>query len=142
MDIVWSIGLLQSQMQYRFTFQRIEDGNCLQETSDQWATDHLPTLLPPASDGIRHHFLQGLLLRSCSYSEPVHTISYYNTLCKVRDKEILYIMRYINILLVSWKSFLQHPMSAWWIYGWSSVSWSLLLRSDTEGSMHCTFAKL
>ena len=38
-------------------------------------------------------------------------------------------MRYINILLVSWKSFLQHPMSVWWIYGWSSVSLCLSLRS-------------
>ena len=47
-------------------------------------------------------------------------------------------MRYINILLVSWKSFLQHPMSVWWIYGWSSVSWCLSSRSGWGLAMFCT----
>ena len=39
---------------------------------------------------------------------------------------------------MSWKSFLQHPMSVWWIYGWSSVSWCLSSRSGWGLAMFCT----
>ena len=39
---------------------------------------------------------------------------------------------------MSWKSFLQHPMSVWWIYGWSSVSSCLSSRSGWGLDMFCT----
>ena len=47
---------------FRLTFQWFEDGDSIQAAADQRANDHLPPLLPPAADVLRHHILQTFLL--------------------------------------------------------------------------------
>ena len=46
----------------RHTVKWSEDGDSVQAAADQRAADHLPPLLPPAADVLRHHILQTFLL--------------------------------------------------------------------------------
>ena len=46
----------------RYSIKWSEDGDSVQAAADQRAADHLPPLLPPAADVLRHQILQTFLL--------------------------------------------------------------------------------
>ena len=49
-------------MHLRFPVQWAEDGDSVQAAAGERVADHLPPLLPPAADVLRHHILQTFLL--------------------------------------------------------------------------------
>ena len=67
----------------RYSIKWSEDGDSVQAAADQRAADHLPPLLPPAADVLRHHILQTFLLRGRSDSQPVHTAGHHHIVYKV-----------------------------------------------------------
>ena len=73
----------------RFAIKWFENGDYIQAAADQRAADHLPPLLPPAADVLRHHILQTFLLWGRSDSQPVHTSGDHHSLHKVNKQDKL-----------------------------------------------------
>ena len=111
---------------------RYKDGSEVQEETRQWADDHLPSLLPPPRYLLRHHPLQGFLLRGRRHREPDRDAGLHHTFHQVDHFFTLYVLTLFPP--VWWRSCPPHPTSDWLISGWSMVSWFRSWRSSYSPS--------
>ena len=107
---------------------RYKDGSQVQEETCQRAADHLPSLLPPPRYLLRHHPLQGFLLRGRRHREPDRDAGLHHALHQV---DHFWSDLYFTLPpSVWWRSCPPHPTSGWLISGWSTVSWFPSWRSS------------
>ena len=111
---------------------RYKDGGEVQEETRQWADDHLPSLLPPPRYLLRHHPLQGFLLRGRRHSEPDRDAGVHHALHQV--DHFWSDLHFTLLPSVWWRSCPPHPTSGWLISGWSTVSWFPSWRSSCSPS--------